>query len=276
MWGSSVFNTRIERLWLEVGTQFARAWRAFFYLLERRHLLDRGDKTHLWLLHHLFLDSINEDCQEFEATWNAHPISGEAHGHSPDDLMLLGQLEHGVYNDEWDDCEGCTEEEIQLNYGVEGRPKHQNGHYGAGNPEDEDEDEDVEMADEESDSDEGNGWVDVTDMDERVQELAKSEEMNIRHDPIEAPASETPFATEQELDVFRAALRTMEEHNRIPTGYGLLHSEWANGDYPPFEAIPARHRGKELQIPLPLEVWYPRAVQWARGHLLMTRMTSMY
>ena len=29
MWGSSVFNTRIEHLWVEVGQQFARAWRAF-------------------------------------------------------------------------------------------------------------------------------------------------------------------------------------------------------------------------------------------------------
>jgi ABC-type Fe3+ transport system permease subunit len=26
----STHNTRIERLWVEVGTQFARAWRAFF------------------------------------------------------------------------------------------------------------------------------------------------------------------------------------------------------------------------------------------------------
>jgi hypothetical protein len=84
MWGSLVFNTRIKRLWLEVGTQFARAWRAFFYLLERRHLLDRGNKHHLWLLQYLFLESINNDCQDFQATWNAHPISGEGHGHSPD------------------------------------------------------------------------------------------------------------------------------------------------------------------------------------------------
>ena len=29
MWGSSVFNTRIERLWVEVGRWFAHAWRAF-------------------------------------------------------------------------------------------------------------------------------------------------------------------------------------------------------------------------------------------------------
>jgi hypothetical protein len=84
MWGSSTFNTRIERMWLEIGKQFARAWRAFFYRLEERHLLDRANKTHLWLLHYLFLNDINHDCQSFQATWNAHPISGEGHGHSPD------------------------------------------------------------------------------------------------------------------------------------------------------------------------------------------------
>ena len=31
MWGSLTHNTRIERLWVEVGTQFARMWHAFFF-----------------------------------------------------------------------------------------------------------------------------------------------------------------------------------------------------------------------------------------------------
>jgi len=30
MWGPSVFNTRIERLWVEVGRRFVRQWHAFF------------------------------------------------------------------------------------------------------------------------------------------------------------------------------------------------------------------------------------------------------
>ena len=29
MWGSLVFNTRIEGLWVEVGKRFVRQWRAF-------------------------------------------------------------------------------------------------------------------------------------------------------------------------------------------------------------------------------------------------------
>jgi hypothetical protein len=83
MWGSSVFNTRIEHLWVEVGRRFARAWRAFFRRLERLHLLDRSNTFHLWLLHHLFLDTINSDCIQFQNDWNSHPISGEGHNRSP-------------------------------------------------------------------------------------------------------------------------------------------------------------------------------------------------
>jgi hypothetical protein len=83
MWGPSVFNTRIERLWVEVGRRFVRQWRAFFMRLERCHLLQRNNTHHRWLLHRLFLDLINEDCQAFCEEWNNHPISGLGEGLSP-------------------------------------------------------------------------------------------------------------------------------------------------------------------------------------------------
>jgi len=83
MWGPSVFNTRIECLWVEVGKHFVRRWRAFFTQLERCHLLERKNSHHRWLLHYLFIDLINEDCQRFCEEWNAHPISGVAGGYSP-------------------------------------------------------------------------------------------------------------------------------------------------------------------------------------------------
>lgn len=83
MWGSSTHNTRIERMWVEVGSQFARAWRAFFFRLEDLHGLERKNPFHLWLLHYLFLDLINQDCNEFVESWNAHPISGAGHDRSP-------------------------------------------------------------------------------------------------------------------------------------------------------------------------------------------------
>jgi hypothetical protein len=72
----SARNNRIERLWVEVGTQFARSWRAFFRRLEKIHLLNIQCAEHLWLLHVLFLPQINSDCETFRNHWNVHPISG--------------------------------------------------------------------------------------------------------------------------------------------------------------------------------------------------------
>lgn len=88
----STHNTRIERLWVEVGSQFARRWRAFFYRLERLHHLNIEDPRHMWLLHHLFLGMINADCAQFGADWNAKPISGNVNHRSPNVRNWLSLL----------------------------------------------------------------------------------------------------------------------------------------------------------------------------------------
>ncbi|KAJ8076992.1 hypothetical protein PM082_001415 [Marasmius tenuissimus] len=136
IWGSSTRNTRIERLWVEVGRQFARPWRAFFFRLEALHGLVRSSNLHIWLLQYLFLDSINADCKTFQHEWNSHPISGEGHNMSPNDMRFLGMTTEGVYID---DCTGMTSSEIHDHYGADTdhheRPSSQTG---AGNLSDED------------------------------------------------------------------------------------------------------------------------------------------
>jgi len=79
----STHNTRIERLWLESGRHFARGWRAFFTRLERLYFLDKDDPHHIWLLHTLFLEDIQNDCDEFQRHWNSHPLSGKGQNMSP-------------------------------------------------------------------------------------------------------------------------------------------------------------------------------------------------
>ncbi|KIO01839.1 hypothetical protein M404DRAFT_149003 [Pisolithus tinctorius Marx 270] len=72
---SSTRNCRIERLWVEVGSQFARRWRAFFARLE---------------------------------CWNCHPMGGAGtNNKSPMDMCLLGQIQFGIYR-ECEDREGCN------------------------------------------------------------------------------------------------------------------------------------------------------------------------
>ncbi|KAG1724333.1 uncharacterized protein EDB91DRAFT_1062891 [Suillus paluster] len=118
LWGSSTHNTRIECLWVEVGHQFARRWKAFFTRLECLHGLNCKNPHHLWLLQFLFLDLINVDCKIFMEEWNHHPISGPTTNHqsllvsrgifylflsinSPSltsqDMHFLSEVENGVY-----------------------------------------------------------------------------------------------------------------------------------------------------------------------------------
>lgn len=129
---SSTHNTRIERLWLESGRHFARGWRAFFTRLERLHFLERDNPQHIWLLHTLFLEDIQLDCDEFCQSWNSHPLSGKGENMSPlvcacdprfssfiynaidQDIRLLGQTQHGVY----DEADGVDPAILHRYYGA--------------------------------------------------------------------------------------------------------------------------------------------------------------
>ena len=95
--GSSTGKTRIEWLWMEVRSQLAHRWRAFFYQLEHLHWLDCKNWQHLWLFHYLFLDMINSDCQDFQEEWNAHPIFGEGKDHSPNVSLTSHLVSHHHY-----------------------------------------------------------------------------------------------------------------------------------------------------------------------------------
>jgi hypothetical protein len=197
----STRNSCIERLWVEVGTQFVRRWRAFFTCLGCLHLLNRKNPAHLWLLHGLFLDAINDDCERFQQEWNTHPISGPGTNDkspavsqminninlhwlnsSKQDLRFLGQTEHGIYED--DPMNGVHPDTISHYYGVEGtdqtRSSAQTG--AASHPEDED-------FGSESSSDEGseNGDGDDDGVDEWAElqhQIVRDQAHNIRHKPV--------------------------------------------------------------------------------------------
>jgi hypothetical protein len=98
LWGSSTHNSRIERMWVEIGTQFARQWRAFFLWLEQYHHLNRTNASHLWLLQTLFLEHINQDCKRFRQDWNSHPLSGKGNGgnQSPNVIFISHVSKNGL------------------------------------------------------------------------------------------------------------------------------------------------------------------------------------
>ncbi|KAJ7133871.1 hypothetical protein C8R43DRAFT_1089642 [Mycena crocata] len=96
IWGRSVHNTRIERLWYDVTHGFGHKWKRFFMDLEVHDGLNPRLPAHIWLLHHLFLYAINCDAQEWAAAWNSHhlQIRGER-SRSPRDMYLFSMLQDG-------------------------------------------------------------------------------------------------------------------------------------------------------------------------------------
>lgn len=87
----SVHNIRIERLWVEVGRTIVAKWKPFFESLEAFHGLRVDSAAHLWLIHHLFLDNINDDIHEWAEDWNSHimRLKGQK-DRAPRDMFLIG------------------------------------------------------------------------------------------------------------------------------------------------------------------------------------------
>ncbi|KAJ3932345.1 MAG: hypothetical protein NXY57DRAFT_894410, partial [Lentinula lateritia] len=244
----STRNTRIERLWVEVGAQFARRWRAFFQRLEDIHGLDIHNQTHLWLLHELFLDEINKDCEQFCSDWNSHPVSGVGHDQSPEDMRLLGRIEHGEYKD---DCEGLDPSLIEKYYGV--------------NDED-DEDSDNDSQKSISDSDPRLRMIDHVTADVLSQ---------LHHRPVPVPKHQNPFDPELH-GIFLECLEECIRDDIIPFGHRVRMEEWDDEGYPSFEILKSGRRGtKELRIPLPVDDWLPRAELWVQARVAMDNILNV-
>ncbi|KAJ8095655.1 hypothetical protein PM082_022980 [Marasmius tenuissimus] len=257
IWGSSTRNTRIERLWVEVGRQFARQWRAFLYRLEAIHSLKRSNRNHIWLIHYLFLDSINQDCQTFREEWNAHPISGEGHNMSPNDTRFMGMPTEGVYVD---DCNMMDPDEINDQYGVDRghhpRPRNQTG---AGTLSDE------EFSDAESLSSHASSDPDVEELG--LPSVASQVFAGLHNlmERVHVPKYPPPL-NETQLELFSKALAVAEEREIIPEGYGIRSAEWEDGEYPSYEMLRSGKKGtRELRVDLPDHTWRPRAEKWVRA-----------
>lgn len=281
-------NTRIERLWVEVGRQFAREWRGFFTRLERLHQLDRKNPHHIWLLHLLFLDNLNDDCKTFQAQWNAHPLSGpKTRNLSPQvrhiatmtvslvsfsfdlrqlikvhqDLRLLGQTEHGIYND---DCEGMHPHTIVRYYGVDATP----GRHGQDSSSESSSNTDTRSEFHSHGSDHHSDTFEHDDIEHAV---AEDQERNIRHPPIPVPDAHCPFQDEDTYNMFQSVLTEALQLDGLPNGFGVTNEELGAEGYETQEILRIGKRGqKSLIVALPEHVWRPRTELWARALHVMS------
>ena len=90
LFGSSVHNQQIERLWRDVFSGCTIQYYNFFLYLEDMNLLNIDNEVHLFCLHYIFLPRINSSLREFVSMWNNHPL-GTEHNMSPLQLWRTGE-----------------------------------------------------------------------------------------------------------------------------------------------------------------------------------------
>lgn len=170
-------------------------------------------------------------------------------------------MTNGVYVE--DDCSGLSVDLIEQFYGVTADlPQRHAGQSGAGHPPEENSD----VADEENEpagSVEDNSCMD---------ELAQTQDENVRHDAIPVAEHRSPFDLTQEA-FFDALLDAAFSGHVIPDGYGLSDGELASEPWNQFQDIGVgRKRASHLCVELPVAVWLPRARQWVQALEIMNHL----
>ncbi|KAJ3898178.1 hypothetical protein F5879DRAFT_812966 [Lentinula edodes] len=118
LWGRSVHNVRIERLWVDVSHYCSQTWHDMFTLLEIHHGLQVSNSNHIWLLQHVFLPMINEQLAFWADSWNSHRVSQRrGPARSPEDMFVFDSLVNGICGDPLEQF-AMTDEELEV-FGVD-------------------------------------------------------------------------------------------------------------------------------------------------------------
>lgn len=87
----------IEHLWVDVTAQVGSTRADHFQNLKLGYSLDISNMSHLWLLHFLFLPTINTQLHFFAESWNQHRIQiDNGPNHSLIDMFGFNMHIHGV------------------------------------------------------------------------------------------------------------------------------------------------------------------------------------
>ena len=90
--GPSVRNTRIERLWRDVGESVVALFSSLFLFLEARRLLDPDNEIDIFSIHFVFVPRIQRLLDRFTQRFNVHSLSTERN-RTPRQLWLSGFLQ---------------------------------------------------------------------------------------------------------------------------------------------------------------------------------------
>ena len=97
--GSSVHNTRIERLWRDMYSSVTSTFAIVFDTMEANEVLDPLNKVDIFCLHYVYVPRINQALTTFAHAWNSHPLSTESN-HSPLQLYLRYSVGNPLFSDD--------------------------------------------------------------------------------------------------------------------------------------------------------------------------------
>ncbi|KAF8185877.1 hypothetical protein K438DRAFT_1836458 [Mycena galopus ATCC 62051] len=109
IWGRSIHNVCIERLWIDVTAQ-----------VKVQYGLDINNVAHIWLLHLLFLGTINTQLTFFAESWNQHRIQiWNGANRCPTDMFVFDMYVNGVHGDQLpQEEEDLGEDKLEV-YGID-------------------------------------------------------------------------------------------------------------------------------------------------------------
>lgn len=107
---------------------------------------------------------------------------------------------------------------------------------------------------------------DLRDLDNLVVQMGVGQNGSIRHSAVQCDTPTLPFLQEEAVGMFADLIQTYVTEGFIPQGFHLLPNEVGVHGYPATQSIQVGQRGGKRDVQkLPVDVWYPRAVAWARG-----------
>ena len=106
----------------------------------------------------------------------------------------------------------------------------------------------------------------LEDLDDLFTQTGFAQDGSVRHEAVTCEPAPSPFPSEEAEATFLKRLQQLLEDDAIPEGYGLLPAELGNEGYPRVQVLNiGRRGGHQEELELPIEMWYPRAVNWARA-----------
>jgi len=96
IYGRSVHNQRIERLWRDLFNGCTRLYYNLFYKLENEGKLDITNAVHLYCLHFVFKPRMNQALDAWRTAWSMHWM--RTTGMSPQQMFVLSTTNERLHD----------------------------------------------------------------------------------------------------------------------------------------------------------------------------------